>query len=249
MNFDWTTFGLEALNFLVLVWLLKRFLYRPVLAVVEKRRAENEQTIAKAQSMREEALSLKAEYETRLAQAAGERERAVSALDAEIATERALRLTRLDQDLAADRMRRQALAAGERAEREDAGEREAERLAARFASRLLERLAGPQLDALLADVALADLQRADQDQFEALRTALAEPSSQVEVASAHVLASERRAALESALRDIGGRELDVRYAQDPELKAGLRIRVGACVLMANLRDELAFFTTAALRHG
>ena len=33
MAFDWTTFGLEIINFLALLWILKRFLYRPVLAL------------------------------------------------------------------------------------------------------------------------------------------------------------------------------------------------------------------------
>ena len=48
MEFDWTTFALEVVNFLVLVWLLKRFLYRPVLACSTRRRAEVERHMAEA---------------------------------------------------------------------------------------------------------------------------------------------------------------------------------------------------------
>ena len=33
MELDWTTFVLEIVNFLVLVWILQRYLYRPVLAL------------------------------------------------------------------------------------------------------------------------------------------------------------------------------------------------------------------------
>ena len=39
MQFDWTTFVLEVLNFLVLLWILKRFLYQPVLDVLDARQA------------------------------------------------------------------------------------------------------------------------------------------------------------------------------------------------------------------
>lgn len=39
MQIDWTTFVLEIVNFLALVWLLKRFLYTPVLDVLARRRA------------------------------------------------------------------------------------------------------------------------------------------------------------------------------------------------------------------
>ncbi len=42
MNLDWSTLALQTVNFLVLVWLLQRFLYRPVLAVIDRRRAETQ---------------------------------------------------------------------------------------------------------------------------------------------------------------------------------------------------------------
>ena len=37
MLIDWFTVGAQVLNFLILVWLLKRFLYKPVLAAVDGR--------------------------------------------------------------------------------------------------------------------------------------------------------------------------------------------------------------------
>ena len=39
MELNWTTLILEIVNFLILVWILKHFLYRPVLRVIEERRA------------------------------------------------------------------------------------------------------------------------------------------------------------------------------------------------------------------
>ena len=37
MLFDWFTVGAQALNFLVLVWLMKRFLYKPILDAIDAR--------------------------------------------------------------------------------------------------------------------------------------------------------------------------------------------------------------------
>jgi F-type H+-transporting ATPase subunit b len=37
MLIDWYTVGAQAVNFLILVWLLKRFLYKPVLAAIDAR--------------------------------------------------------------------------------------------------------------------------------------------------------------------------------------------------------------------
>src|SRR5271169_6452619 len=40
MNFSWWTFALQAVNFLILIWLLRRFLFKPVSAIVARRQQE-----------------------------------------------------------------------------------------------------------------------------------------------------------------------------------------------------------------
>ncbi len=37
MLIDWFTVGAQALNFLILVWLMKRFLYKPILNAIDAR--------------------------------------------------------------------------------------------------------------------------------------------------------------------------------------------------------------------
>ena len=67
MELDWTTFFLEILNFLVLVWLLKRFLYKPVLDAIAQRKLEIEKRAADSQAIRQEAAALRQQYERRIA--------------------------------------------------------------------------------------------------------------------------------------------------------------------------------------
>ncbi len=38
MHFDWSTLILQTIDVLVLLWLLRRFLFRPVVAIIEERR-------------------------------------------------------------------------------------------------------------------------------------------------------------------------------------------------------------------
>jgi F-type H+-transporting ATPase subunit b len=40
MLIDWFTVGAQALNFLILVWLMKRFLYQPILNAIDAREAD-----------------------------------------------------------------------------------------------------------------------------------------------------------------------------------------------------------------
>jgi F-type H+-transporting ATPase subunit b len=41
MLIDWFTVGAQVLNFLILVWLLKRFLYKPILDAIDARESES----------------------------------------------------------------------------------------------------------------------------------------------------------------------------------------------------------------
>lgn len=248
MGFDWTTFALEVLNFLVLVWLLKRFFYRPVLATIEARRAGTAKTIADAEAVGREAERLKAEYRAHLAQVDKERAAAKGRLDAEIAAERSRRLAAVVAEIAEERKRRVALEAREKSEIELALERQATVIAARFAARFLERLAGPELEAKLADLALSELDAEGSDKLEALHMALKDPGVSIKVVSAYALDEARRAAFTEALSKLAGRALAPKFAEDTALKAGVCIMAGSWVLMANLRDELNFFATA-FEHG
>jgi len=248
MEFDPTTFVLEVLNFLVLVWLLRRFLYRPVLAAIEARRAQSAKTIADAETLRGEATALKVEYRARLGSVDQDRATARAGIDAEIAAERTHRLAALEAELVADRTRRDTLEARERRDREAALERQALAIAARFATHLLDRLAGPELEGRLADLALSELDAQAPDKLEALRAALRDPGASIRVVSAYALDATRRTALTETLGKLAGRPVEPEFSQDPLLKAGVCILAGAWVLMANLRDELAFFA-AGLEHG
>lgn len=63
MKLDWWTLGLQTVNFIVLVWLLNRFLYKPVLAMIDARKAEVQRQYddAKAADNRAQALLSAAE--------------------------------------------------------------------------------------------------------------------------------------------------------------------------------------------
>jgi F-type H+-transporting ATPase subunit b len=244
MEFDLTTFALEVLNFLVLVWLLKRFFYRPVLAVIEKRQAETAKTIADAEAIRREAEGLKSECLVRMAGVDQERAAARAVLDEEIAAERVRRLTAVEAEVNADRQRRQMLEARERDEREAALERAAVTIAARFASRFLDRVAGPELEAKLVELALSELDTLAPEKLDALR----DISVSIKVVSAYPLDETQRAAFTHALGHLAGRTLAPEFSVDAMLKAGVCIMIGSWVLMANLRDELSFFG-GSFNHG
>ncbi|WMJ21825.1 F0F1 ATP synthase subunit B [Paludicola sp. MB14-C6] len=63
---DWRTMIITLCNFLILMFILKKFLYKPVKKVLDDRKTEIENIYNKANQTNEEAANLKTEYEEKL---------------------------------------------------------------------------------------------------------------------------------------------------------------------------------------
>ena len=239
MNFDWNTFFLELLNFFILLWILRRFLYRPVLGVIEARRKKIDDQLRGAEAARNEAKTAKEMYERRLAEWETEKAEARAALEKEIAAERERLLAGVIEEAAEARAKRQAREERERQEWARMTEQRALELGGQFVARLLERLASPELERRLVSVALADFPNLPESEADKLRAVLADDP--LEVSSAFALDEEQRAALAEAMAKLAGQSVSPIFKEDSALLAGLRIHAGPWVLGANLFDELKFF--------
>ena len=105
MRIDVWTLALQAINFAVLVWLLQRFLYKPVLGMLDARRAEIEKQYADARAAEQEAQSQLAEIESERQGIEAERQAALQAATAqasEAATQRRARAEAEANALVAD---------------------------------------------------------------------------------------------------------------------------------------------------
>ena len=247
MQLDWTTFLLQIVNFVVLVWLLKRFLYRPVMDVIARRREGIEKALADAREAEAHAESLRQDYERKLAEQDQVHTNEMSRLSDEVAAERARRMARLDAELASERERHAALADKQAAEAGRKAGDAARAAALGFVSTLLDRLSGPDLDRRLVDMFIADLKALPPEQLAALHEAAAAPEAALQLGLARPLVAADQARLEQALGEVLGRQLPLEVTLDESLKAGLRIGIGPWLLAANLADELAFFRSGARR--
>jgi len=245
LELNWSTFVLEIINFLILVWILKHFFYQPVLEVIARRRAGIEKTRADAQQLKDEAQALRTQYENRLTEWDKERRAAREQLAKEIEAERAQRLQTLSGELAQERER--SVIVEQR--RLDNLQRQLEQTAlnqgAQFAARLLSLSASPPLQKKLTELLLQQLETLPAPQLEDLRSGAGTAPDGIRVTSAFTLDKLARGHLEQAMGTCLGAQLPFQYQEDPELLAGVRITVGAWVLHANLKDELAGFARLA----
>ncbi|MEJ2566545.1 MAG: F0F1 ATP synthase subunit delta [Gammaproteobacteria bacterium] len=247
MQLDWTTFILEIVNFLVLVWILRRFLYRPVMNVVAQRRAAITQDLQAAQATQEQAKSLQAQYENRLADWQQEREMARQQLRDEIEAERQKLLAQLQTELAEQRHKEQVLAQRRDENLLREARHQAQALTTQFAARLLGRLAAPDLEERLLQMLLEDLPRLPEAQRKTLAAAQRDSQAPVQVSSAFPMNEAQRQALGAALQQTLDTAVACEFLEDPALLAGVSVHIGSHYLQANLKEELRFFGDV-LRH-
>lgn len=242
MTVNWSTFVLEIINFLVLVWLLKHYLYRPVKRIVERRRQEIEAKLAEADRTRREAEAMKARYQNRLADWEKEKKLAHQALVKELEVERQRRLEALQHELTAARQKAEAVWEQEKREWRRHAEEQVLTVGAQFVAKMLARLADDHLHRRLLAMLLEDLQHWPQTDREFLQRQFGENPGPIRVLSAYPLSPEERQQLSQGLVQLLGIDLQLNFATDASLMAGLRIDLGTYVIRANLLDELQFFS-------
>ena len=69
LGFEFPKFLWQVVNFLILLFLLKKFAYKPILDMLDERKKSIEDAINNAETAKNEAEKMRKEYETRLAEA------------------------------------------------------------------------------------------------------------------------------------------------------------------------------------
>ena len=241
MEFDWTTFALEIVNFLVLVWILQRFLYKPVTNAIAERKAAIEKTLADARMVEATAQSLKQQYENRMADWEGEKAKAQAQLTKELEAERVRLKNALHASLEQERERDRALEQRRAMALRHGLEEGALAEGGRFAARLLSRVACAELEEQIRGLLIEDLPHLGDGELQSLRVACQDADAKMRITSRYALGEEQRSSLAQALGRVAAKPVECEFGRDTELIAGLRISIGPWVLRCNLQDELKFF--------
>jgi len=241
MQIDLTTFILELINFVVLVWILNRFLYKPVQKMMARRRLGIEEKLQKAEAQKKEAEILRQQYEDRLRDWEEEKRVARAELAKELADLRAAGLKDVQQAVDAEKQRLLAAEAKKQADRQRKFQRQALTRAMSFASRFLQRLASPELDMKMVRVLQEDMDGWTPEQLETLIKAAKDNSGKITVTSAHPLTPACQDLLTDSLSVKLDQECQLDFLTDAALITGLRLAVGHWILQANAKNELAFF--------
>ncbi len=238
MQIDWWTLLLQAINFLVLVWLLWRFLYKPVREVIEKRKRLAGEAFAEADRQKQEAEAARQRFEDDRAALAQERQQMLKKSHEDLEKERRQALD--DAKRQADELledARQAIAK-ERAAALTEIRRQAAALAVELASDVLRQTqpeggAGDymaRLEKQLAEMPPEERERLEKD--------LAEDGAALEVVTAAPLGPEAQSDWARRLAVSLAPEDKIRLAVDPGILGGAELRFPHAVLKFTWADQL-----------
>jgi len=238
MQIDWWTFVLQGINFLILVWLLWRVLYRPVKAIIEKRKEVADRAFAEAEAARQEAAEEKQKFEEAQAQLAQDRRDMVKTTHDEIEAERGEILDKARQDAERTVEAARATVAQERKTALKELREEIVGLATDLAAKVLQG-AGTHLtnDVFLnqLDERLKDLPAEERDRLSA---DLAVDDARLTVATAAVLDGKAQARWRDRLAARLGPEVAVNFATDAALLGGAELRFPHAVLSCSWAAQL-----------
>jgi F-type H+-transporting ATPase subunit b len=237
MLIDWFTVIAQAVNFLILVWLLKRFLYQPIINAIDARERHIAAQLADADAKKAEALIEREEFKRKNE----EFDRGRAALQSrttEEATAERRRLfdaARRDADVLSTKQQDKLRSEYQRLNEEIARRTRSEVFA--IARKTLADLAGASLETQMVEVFVRRLR--DLDTGEKKKTALMPQTSPVLVRSAFELAPAQRSLIEDAVKETLATEIQVKFEIAPDLISGIELLVLGQKFAWSIADYLA----------
>lgn len=237
MQIDLWTLALQAINFFILIVLLRWLFYSPLLAVIDARRQSVEQELANAATARHEADGLTRSLADQRVALEASREQVMREANAVAERERETALKKTQQEIESALAGAREQITRERRDAKQAVFAEAASLATSLATRLLARAPISDVDLGFVDALLTHVAATPDDQREPWFAA--HIAREVTLASAHELDQSAQLCLTDQLKEILGDELIVEFSVDESLIAGGELRFPHGVVALNWAAELA----------
>lgn len=246
MTFNWWTFLFEALNFVVLAYVLHWLLYRPLREAIEQRRAANASAQEKAEKACHEAESLQQQLREQLAGAEQQRQELIHQAHEQAEAERRKLLAEAEQ--AVQRRHDEARQAldWERGEALKSLRQEVIAQAIELTRRLLGQASERTLHQQLALSLVQTLEQMTDTEREHLRTSWQSGDSPM-LESAQDLDAPTLERLAKAVSGIVGRPVSLAVQSRPELLGGVRLRLAGHVWDGSLTGQVAIADSSAGR--
>lgn len=245
MPLDWWTIALQTINFGILVWLLHRFLYKPVLSLIDARKAQASRQFDAARELEAKAQAQLAAIEAERAGIAAEREAALKAAAKQAQELAETRRTQAERDAQALISTTREALASERAEALNEARRIALDLGADFAQKLLAEMPAQYRAQAWIEHIEAHLKTLPAAEREALARQVA-GDADLKIVTACALPAAAAAQWKTRLQQALGLSADMTFEVDPALIAGAELHFPTAILRFSWQSVLLAARTEAI---
>lgn len=240
MRVDWITTIAQIINFLVLVYLLKRFLYQPIVAAMDRRETHITQRLEDAAQQSAEARQQGDTYQKQLQELEQQREQLVTEAKKEAETQRIQLMDELRNEIATIRTRwHEEVEREQQAFLTQARQMVGEQVCL-VARQALGELANTELEAQMLAVFQQRLAAVPADDKTRLAQSAAETGLRVQThfPLPTTMQETIRAIIQEQLNSELDTELDIEFEQVPELICGISLKAPGFKLEWNIDNYL-----------
>ncbi|OIO12723.1 MAG: F0F1 ATP synthase subunit B [Gallionellaceae bacterium CG1_02_60_325] len=239
MLIDWFTVIAQVVNFLILVWLLKRFLYKPILDAIDAREQRIAKELADADAKKEEAKKEREEFQHKNEELDRQRAALLDKATEEVKAERRRLLDEARQ--AADQLsaKRQETLRNEAHSLNQAISRRTQQEVFAIARKTLADLADANLEENMVRIFTQRLSEIEVQTKASLGAALQTAAEPALIRSAFELAEGQRTAIQKTLNEMFPAGINVRFETAPDLIGGIELSAGGQKVAWSIADYLA----------
>jgi F-type H+-transporting ATPase subunit b len=238
MLIDWFTVGAQALNFLILVWLMKRFLYKPILHAIDAREPRIAKELADADAKQADAQNERDEFQHKNQKFDEQRTALLSKATDEAKAERQRLLDEARKAAEELASKRHDTLRNEEENLHQAIRRRTQQEVFAIARKVLTELAGASLEERMGGIFIHRLREMNDEAKEGLAKALKTASDPALVKSAFDLPAEQRAAIQDALNETFSGKIHVRFETAPNLVGGIELTANGQKVAWSIADYL-----------
>lgn len=238
MVIDWFTVGAQALNFVILVWLMKRFLYKPILHAIDAREKRIATELADAEAKMAEAHKERTEFRHRNEAFDQQRTTLFSQATDEAKAERQRLLNEAREAADVLTTKRQETLNNEAHDLSQMILRRTQDEVFAIARKTLTDLATASLEERITEVFTLRLREMDGPTKARLGAALKTAPDSARVRSVFELPAQQRTAIQDALNQAFSTELQIRFETTSALIGGIEFAANGHKVAWSINDYL-----------
>lgn len=234
MAIDWFTFVAQILNFLVLIWLMKRFLYGPIINAMEQRESRIAARLSDASTAEETANAQEHEYRAKLDDLSNTREELLADAGREVEVWRRDHLQQAKGEVEDARHQwRQSLAREKQALLREI-QLDVATHATDVSRHVISELADQRLQSLMVSKFVTLIRESESGISGAVGG-----EDEVLFETSHELSDTEQNTVRDAVAELGLSNANIEFKVNPQLICGIELRAPGCKLAWSIRDSLA----------